>query len=173
MAKKYRLQDVAQLRGRDIFIDANILIYLFWPTGQHTYEARYARVYSHLLRQKNTLFVDFLIISEVINRILRNEHQRKNPNEKFKNFRSSQEGIDTLNDIYIIVKDQILTHFNVIGKAFAKQDIESFLAIDDLDFVDKATVAICKDKDLVLLTSDRDFKNVDLDILTDNPYILS
>ena len=79
MATKYRLQDVAQLNGRDIFLDANVLIYLFWPTGQHSFEQNYARVFSNLLRQGNNLFIDFLMISEVINRILRIEHKKINP----------------------------------------------------------------------------------------------
>lgn len=173
MATKYRLQDVAQLNGRDIFLDANILIYLFWPTGQYHFEQNYARVFRNLLRQQNNLFVDFLMISEVINRILRIEHKKINPTQKFKDFRNSQDGIDALNDIYIIVKNEILNRFNILGKAFDKQDIELFLAIDDLDFVDKATVKLCKENTLVLLTNDKDFRNADLDILTGNPNILN
>lgn len=173
MATKYRLQDVAQLNGRDIFLDANILIYLFWPTGQYHFEQNYARVFRNLLRQQNNLFVDFLMISEVINRILRIEHKKINPTQKFKDFRNSQDGIDALNDIYIIVKNEILNRFNILGKVFDKQDIELFLTIDDLDFVDKATVKLCKENTLVLLTNDKDFRNADLDILTGNPNILN
>lgn len=173
MATKYRLQDVAQLNGRDIFLDANILIYLFWPTGQYHFEQNYARVFRSLLRQQNNLFVDFLMISEVINRILRIEHKKINPTQKFKDFRNSQDGIDAINDIYIIVKNEILNRFNILGKVFDKQDIELFLTIDDLDFVDKATVKLCKENTLVLLTNDKDFRNADLDILTGNPNILN
>lgn len=173
MATKYRLQDVAQLNGRDIFLDANILIYLFWPTGQYHFEQNYARVFRNLLRQQNNLFVDFLMISEVINRILRIEHKKINPTQKFKDFRNSQDGIDAINDIYIIVKNEILNRFNILGKVFDKQDIELFLTIDDLDFVDKATVKLCKENTLVLLTNDKDFRNADLDILTGNPNILN
>jgi len=45
--------------------------------------------------------------------------------------------------------------------------------IDELDFVDKATVDLCKEYNLVLLTNDKDFKNAGLDILTGNPSILN
>lgn len=173
MATKYRLQDVAQLAGKDVFLDANILIYLFWPTGQHNFEQNYARVFRNLLRQGNSLFVDFLVISEVINRVVRIEHQKLNPSQKFKDFRNSQDGKDALNDIYIIVKNDILNRFNVVGKIFNKQEIENCLVVDELDFVDKATVTLCKENNLVLLTNDSDFKNVDLDILTGNPDILN
>lgn len=173
MATKYRLHDITQLNGQNIFFDANILIYLFWPTGQHLFEQSYARVFNCLLRQGNGLFVDFSVISEVINRIVRIEHQKIRPTQRFKEFRNSQDGIDALNDIYIIVKNDILNRFNVIGKSFDKQEIEHLLQIDNLDFVDKATVAICKENSFVLLTNDGDFKNVDLDILTGNPSILN
>ena len=173
MATKYRLQDFNQLNNRNIFIDANVLIYLFWPTGQHFFEQNYARVYRDFLRQGNNLFVDFLIVSEVINRILRIEHKKINPSLNFKDFRNSTEGKDALNDIYVIVRDNILNHFNVIGKVFEKQDIESLLIVDELDFVDKATVKICTENTLVLLTNDRDFKNIDLDIITGNPHLLN
>lgn len=180
MATKYRLQDVAQLKGRDIFLDANILIYLFWPTGQYNYEQNYARVFSNLLRQRNNLFVNFLVISEIVNKAIKTEYEKHllthsltKAQLRYKYYRNSQDGQDALNDIYIIVKDEILSRFNIIGKSFDKQDIENSLIVDELDFVDKATVALCKENALVLLTNDKDFKNADLDILTDNPVILN
>ena len=173
MGAKYRLQDVSQLNGRNIFFDANVLIYLFWPTGQHSFEQNYARVFRNLLRQGNNLFVDFLVTSEVINRILRNEHQRINPSQKFKDFRNSEDGKDALDDIYIIVKNDILARFNVVGKAFNSQEIESLLSVDELDFVDKATVTLCEENNFVLLTNDKDFRDCGLDMLTGNPHILN
>lgn len=173
MATKYRLQDVGQLRDRNIFLDTNVLIYLFWPTGNLSFEENYARAFGVLLRQKNKLFVDFLVISEVINRILRIEHKKLNPAQTFKEFRDSQNGKDAMNDIYVIVRDNILKQCDVIGKTFNKQDIENCLIVDELDFVDKATVTLCKENALLLLTNDKDFRNVDLDILTGNPHILN
>ena len=172
MGAKYRLQDVSQLNGRNIFFDANVLIYLFWPTGQHSFEQNYARVFRNLLRQGNNLFVDFLVTSEVINRILRNEHQRINPSQKLKDFRNSEDGKDALDDIYIIVKNDILARFNVVGKAFNSHEIESLLSVDELDFVDKATVTLCEENNFVLLTNDKDFRDCGLDMLTGNPHIL-
>jgi predicted nucleic acid-binding protein len=173
MATNYKLQDYAHLSGKDIFVDANVLIYLFWATGQHSFESNYARVFRNLLRQGNKLYVDFLVISEVVNRVLRIEHQKLNSNQKFKEFRNSQEGKDVISDIYLIVQNDILSSFKIIGKSFDKIDIEGFLIVDQLDFVDKATVSVCTENNLVLLTNDRDFKNSGLDILTGNPHILN
>lgn len=173
MATNYKLQDYEHLSGKDIFVDANVLIYLFWPTGQHSFESNYARVFRNLLRQGNNLYVDFLVISEVVNRVLRIEHIKLNPNQKFKDFRNSQVGKDVISDIYLIVKNDILSRFITIGKSFNKSHIMGFLTIDQLDFVDKATVSLCSENNLVLLTNDQDFKNCGLDILTGNPHILN
>ena len=178
MAAKYKLQDVTLLNGRDIFLDANILIYLFWPTGQISFEKNYARVFRNLLNQKNNLFVDFLVISETINRAIKAEYEKyilahslTKAQLKYKDYRNSQDGQDALNDIYFIVKANILNKFGVIGKSFDKQDIENCLIIDELDFIDKGIVTLCKENSLVLLTNDKDFKNTNLEILTGNPSI--
>lgn len=173
MAKKYQLQQTAQLNGKNIFFDANVLIYLFWPTGRQSFERDYARVFRNLLRQGNTLSVNFLVISEVINRIIRIEHKKINPNLKYKDFRNSQDGKEALNDIYVIVKDNILNRFEIVGKAFSKQEIEDFLVVDELDFIDKAIVTTCKENALVLLTNDKDFRNTDIDVLSGNPKLLN
>lgn len=173
MATNYKLQDFSHLSGKDIFVDANVLIYLFWPTGQHSFESNYARVIRNLIRQGNSLYVNFLVISEIVNRVIRIEHQKLNSSKKYKEFRNSQEGIDVIRDIYLIVQKEILTHFKIIGKTFNKSDIEGFLFVDQLDFVDKATVSICSENKMVILTNDKDFKNCGLDILTGNPHILN
>lgn len=173
MATNYKLQDYTHLLGKDIFVDANVLIYLFWPSGRHFFESNYARVFRDLLRQGNCLFIDFLVVSEVVNRVLRIEYQKLNSTQSFKDFRNSQDGRDVISDIYIIIQNEILNNFQVIGKTFNKSEIESFLMVDQLDFADKAIASICIDNNFILLTNDRDFKNSGLDILTGNPHILN
>ena len=172
MATKYNLQSIPQIQGRDVFLDANVLIYLFWPTGSLSWENTYATAFACLLRQQNKLCVDFLVISEVINRAIRSEHVKLQPALKFKQFRDSQEGKDALTDIYKVVENDILNRFHFIGKAFSKEEVNSFLSVDTLDFVDKAILKVCKDNNCVLLTNDKDFKAADIDILTANPALL-
>ncbi len=104
---------------------------------------------------------------------MRIEHLKFNSNQKFKDFRNSQDGKDVISDIFLIVQNDILSSFKIVGKSFNKSDIEGFLVVDQLDFVDKATVSICSENNMVLLTNDRDFKNSGLDILTGNPHILN
>ncbi len=171
MCAKYQLQNCNLLIDRSIFFDTNVLIYLFWPTNSR-WEKHYASTFKCLLKQRNKLFVDYLVISEVINTIIRLEYKNLKSSLTFKDFRDSEKGKEALTDIYTIVKASILTNFYVIGKSYSKQDILSFLIDDNLDFVDKAIANLCKENEFILLTNDKDFNNSDLDILTGNPSLL-
>ena len=97
-------------------------------------------------------------MSEVINCVARIEYKKQASKQKFKEFKYSEDGKKVFNDIYIIVKDTILEQFGVILKQFDKQEIVSYLVVDELDFVDKAIVKHCKENNLILLTNDKDFK---------------
>jgi predicted nucleic acid-binding protein len=171
MATKYKLRDVSQLQNRAVFVDANVLIYLFWPTGSNNWENTYASVYGRLVRQQNKLVIDFLIISEVVNRVIRTEAKKQGIINYTKQFRDSLAGRQVLSDIYLIVKNQILSQFDVTGNIFSKTDILNCLTVDSLDFLDKGILKTCRDNNFVLLTNDKDFKNADIDILTCNPAI--
>lgn len=178
MVKFYNSSEIYCLYARQIFFDANILLYIFWPTGSR-WERTYSAIFKQLLEQKNKMTVDFIVISEVVNRAVRIEYEKhlqtnniSRKNLPFKKYRNSRDGQETLNDVYQIVKKNIVRNFNIAGKAFTKPDIENFLHIDSLDFSDKGIAAICKEHDFVLLTNDKDFADSDLEILTSNPGLL-
>lgn len=175
MKHRYQISDIPSLTGRSIFFDANILIYIFWPTGSPRWVKNYSKIFNRLIKQKNKMVVDFLVISEFINRALRLTYNiyikenKLNPKKfKFKTFRDSQEGENASNDIYGIVNQNILKKFDIAGKIFTKSDIQNFLIVDSLDFLDKGIVSICRENNFVLLTNDKDFAPIDLEILTSN-----
>lgn len=179
MAIKYSNQDIISVQNKRIFFDANVLIYLFWASGSQRWENVYSNIFASLLRQRNELLVDFIVISEITNRAIRLEydkHLRANNLKKdsltFKTYRDSQDGQLALTDIHLIVETNILNRFTVIGKAFTKEEILSFLSISSLDFADKGILLTCKENSCILLTNDADYKNADIDILTANPAIL-
>lgn len=180
MATKYSLQNIHQLGSRKIFFDANVLIYIFWPSGDYKWEEYYSSAFGKLLRQKNELFVDFIVISEIINRSHRLEYEKylaanniKKSKLSYKNFRDSDDGCEALSDIYLIIETNILNYFTVLGKAYTKSDIQSFLKLETLDFSDKGILLTCKENSCILLTNDRDFVNADIDILSSNPRLLN
>ncbi len=179
MANVFALNQIEKFSDRKIFFDANVLIYLFWPSGSNFWENSYSKAFAKLLRNKNELFVDFLVISETVNRIYRIEYEKylfKNNYSRqqysYKYFRNGNEGKSVLSDIYLIVKSSILNHFSVVGKPFEKNDIENFLVVEPLDFVDKAILSICMENNFVLCTNDSDYRYSNIDILTSNPAIV-
>ena len=168
------------LKDRNIFCDANVLIDVFSKVNPESSSLQRdtSKIYSIIVKQKN-LFVDFNVVSEFINRTHRIQFAEweqfenckpRKENQKLdykKDFRNSREGKNTLNDIYTKVKT-ILNHLQVVGKAFQGDDLEHFLQLDELDFVDKAIKSICQENNMVLFTNYIDFKNSGIDVLTAN-----
>ena len=173
-------KNIDLLKNRKIFCDANVLIEVFSKVSPEpsSLQRDTSKIYSVIVKQKN-LFVDFNVVSEFINRTHRvqfaewEQFENCKPgkeNQKLdykKDFRNSREGKNTLNDIYTKVKT-ILNHLQVVGKAFQGDDLEHFLQLDELDFVDKAIKSICHEHNMVLFTNDIDFKNSGIDVLTAN-----
>jgi predicted nucleic acid-binding protein len=179
MAKRYSSSDIRNLSHRSVFFDANVLLYIFWPTGSR-WERQYSSIFSHLLQQKTRMVVDFLVISEVVNRAVKTEYNKYLLEKKitgnelrYKEFRDLTEGHEVLRDIFDVINKKILNNFDVTGKTFSKSDITGFLKVDSLDFTDKGIEAICKDNKYILLTNDKDFVKSDIEILSSHPDLLS
>lgn len=180
MSTKYSLVSIPTIQNRKIFFDTNVLIYLFWPSGSYNWESIYSRAFGQLLRQQNELVVDFIVISEVINRSHRLEYEKhltenniRRNQLPFKQYRDSAEGQSALSDIHLIIETSILNRFTIIGKSFTKEEIQSFLTLEPLDFNDYGIMLTCKENDCILLTNDKDYKVADIEILTSNPAILN
>ena len=175
MATRYSLQNIEALQGRKVFFDANILIYIFWPTGSYDWEKKYSSAYGKLIKQKNQLVTDFLVISEFINRAMRIEHDKylkKHNYLSYKKYRDSNDGQESLKDIYTLINEQIIKRFDIVGKQYLKKDIESFLHVDNLDFNDKALIPLCSENNLVLLTNDIDFAKSEIEIASYLPDLV-
>lgn len=175
MSNKYNSSDIHIITDKKIFLDANILIYLF-GFGTHSsanWENQYANLYTKLNNQNNIFVVDYIVISEFVNRAIRIEYDNylisNNLNRstfKYKDYRNSLDGKEALNDIYITLNDNILNEFEVIEKSYSKDDLMVMCKVDELDFSDKAIIKICEDNQFILLTNDTDFKNSHIDIVS-------
>lgn len=179
MANRYTLTDISHLTDRDVFLDTNILIYLFWPTGNNWATNNYPKYFYRLLKQKIPLFVDFNVISEFINRAIRLEYDKyvtaHGLNKRafsYKQYRDTGDGRDAMQDIYTVIADEVLSKATVCGKAFLIQDLNDLLVVDNMDFTDKAILKICQEHNFIILTNDADYADCDLDILTANNKIL-
>lgn len=180
MPNRYNPSTVSSVVNTNIFFDANILIYLF-GYGTPTYanwENQYASLYTQLCNQNNIFVVDFVVISEFINRAIRYEYENHLLNSgltkstySYKNYRNSADGQQALADIYLTVTDDILSDFEVVERSYSKNDLILMCTADQLDFSDKSIVKICEENAFILLTNDRDFTHTTVDILSCNRNI--
>ena len=180
MANRYTLTDISRLSDRNVFLDTNILIYLFWPTGSNWATNNYPKYFNRLLKNEIPLFVDFNVISEFINRAIRLEYDKyvtaRGLNKRdfnYKQYRNTGEGKSAMQDIYTVISDDVLPKVTVCGKAFFIEDLQDMFVVDNMDFMDKAILKICLENNFIILTNDADYADCDLDILTANGKMLN
>lgn len=171
---RYTENDIPKIVDQSLFFDANVLLYLFFTTASASrWQKEYSKIFRLLLNMgQNRLVIDSRIISEVINRALREEYKlfvAKNGETSFKSYRNSQDGKNKLEQIYDIFDQIILPRFFIEGKIYDKKEIEALLKVDDLDFNDKLICKLCEEKKYILITNDKDFISSNIDILSANP----
>ena len=174
MRMRYSASSIPSLKDRTVFFDANSLIYIFWPTSPDSQAATdYGSMMATLLKNGANLVVNENVISEIINRVIRLEFNKSNmPKDQFKEYRDSPEGKSVQEDIYKIIKNLILSKFQVINEVFSKEELNNLLVVSSLDFNDKLIELLCKKKGMILLTHDQDFSLSDIDILSANSKLL-
>jgi predicted nucleic acid-binding protein len=180
MSLRIKPADVASVKNRPLFFDANVLLYLFGTVGTPSNQwavNSYSAIFSNCLKMQIILCVDVLVLSEFINRFLRIEYENHLKTNKldrnhfnFKSFRSTTEGTQVSQDVEMVIKGKILKRFKMVGKLFDESDISS-ISFANTDFNDELIVKTCKQHQCVLVTNDADFSGVDIDILTANNKI--
>lgn len=176
MCKRYKTKNLTELKGRSIFFDANILLYLFFSTSSaKRWQNVYSKIFRGLLNQNlDSLFVNSTVISETINRAFKEEYKLytetlgEEDSLSYKEYRNSKAGKAKLFAIYEILSEIILPRFTVEDRLYSKKEINDLLFVDELDFNDKLIYELCKDKGHILLTNDVDYKNCMIDILSEN-----
>lgn len=149
-----------------IFIDTNILIFLFSPTFVESEKwqiDKYSEIFLNLIENKNKLYINSVVISEFINQCLRidfNKHYNTSGTKDFKrNYRKSDEYKNTLRIILNQLK-KILKKTIKIDDNFSKFDtIEEYKISINIDFNDLIIAKTVIDNDFKLLTNDGDFKD--------------
>jgi hypothetical protein len=67
-----------------------------------------------------------------------------------------------------VIENDIFPRIKVVDKSFTKDELIQLFVVNRLDFVDKLIVLTCTESNYVLLTNDGDFKDSDVDILSNN-----
>jgi predicted nucleic acid-binding protein len=182
MALNYNLRRLLILRKKILITDANVLIYIFWPGISHIQlSEQYRTVFVRLKKQGSKLVVTMGILTEVTNRVFKEQWKAWNqsrikkglaPISNYKQFRRSAVGINMMNRINTIIKGQILKQVEIVEKHFNNTEAETLFVEDQLDLTDRIIAAIAKERKYIVFTHDGDFINTDVDVLTANGKIL-
>ena len=160
-----------------LFLDANIWLYIFGPQKPgNSWTKIYSTVFYRILNAKSEIYIDVLVLSELINRyarlqwkfIARHVHD-------FKKFRKSRHFKPIAQGIAADVK-LILKHCLTIESGFPTLTIDDLLdeyADGKSDFNDQVITELCKTNGLTLITNDSDFKDAVIPVLTANKSLLS
>ncbi len=160
-----------------LFLDANIWLYLYGPQKPRYYWERiYSNVFKRIKNAKSQIYIDVLVVSEFINTYARRKWKLVAPRFKyFKNFRNSHHFKPVAKDITADAK-RVMQHCLQIESGFKTLKIDDLLddyAKGDSDYNDQVITELCKNNGFTLITDDRDFKTQEIQILTANRYLLS
>lgn len=161
------LSDVYKINASDkVFIDTNILIFLFSPSfvsSKRFQVDKYSSIVEKLVEKQCTLYINSLVIAEFINRCLRLDFEKnfnKDGDKNYKkDYRPSPEYQETLKLVLKELKKflKISTQINDYFESFDVLDTcNRYLESDFNDLIIADTV---KKNDLKLLSDDGDFKN--------------
>lgn len=157
-----------------ILIDANVWIYIFFSDGLKLEEQAYSAALKRILAAQSTVYIDALIVSEVVNAHARYRFNNQQGTGKFKAFRQSVAFRPVAAEIARQVK-RILSHCTPIESGFSSLRLDSLLDVyaqGSVDFNDQILVEICRTNGYLFITHDRDFADTDIPVLTANRGLL-
>ena len=180
MTEYIKTNNLFSIKYKKIFFDANIWIYIFCEIGDSKKYLvdKYSAAFKNFLKMENPIFIDFVVISEFINTYLRisfSNYVRKNDLNNCdykKDYRKTCDFKEAWQNICNIVKSHILVQTNPINFKYDKFSFDKLLDSQNFntDFNDNHIINVCRKNNMYLLTHDGDFKNSDINIITENNY---
>ena len=163
-----------------LFLDANVWFYIYFSdvAKQRPEEAIYSAAWKDILAKQSKVYVDALVVSEIINSYAKSiygRRKRQGANFRcFKTFRQSPEFKSVAAEIARQVK-RILRYCTLIESGFASLRLNSLLDVyarGGVDFNDQILVEICRTNGYLFITHDKDFADMDIPVLTANDKLL-
>lgn len=175
-------------RQNRFLLDTNIWMYLYGPNPPNDpYVQRYSDALKRILDAGCRIYINLLIVSEFINAYSRAQWRiqlkqwqgmqdpRFQQFEDFKKFRNSPY-FEAIASVISIEVRALLNTCECIEHEYSKHEIHSVLndfATGKFDFNDQLLSEFCRKKELIFVTHDSDFKNVDIPVLTANKKLLA
>ena len=162
-----RTQNYVPTKNNKFLFDANIWIAICWPVKTKQSYNDAVNFFHKTVTNRSKILLPAIIVSEVINRIHRDEFQKykeKYPSiNKFKDYRKTKNFQIVNNDIKSVFHAQIVKLqkskiIEIIDDGFEGCSLEMMINdLDKLDFNDSLVFKICKKNDCYLVTNDSDF----------------
>ena len=163
------LSNLYKFKSTDkILIDANILLFLFYPIS--TYSSKidtYTDIFEALKANDSKLYICSSVISEFINRWLRMDFDKNiQDTQKTKNFKKDYRGTPRYKTVLNQILKQIeklYKNYNItqINDSFENFDIQTSYLDKENDFNDLLICHISNKYNLQILTDDKDFQKLD------------
>lgn len=176
MSNKIDIRTYNPTREDSFFIDNNIWMYLFCPVGNYNeYSVNiYNEFFRKILQNECTIYTSSIIISEFFNAYCKVDYKikrRSNPSlrDYKRDFRNTPYFEELSKEVCQIIKDKILKYSIRLNDDFSTIDIDAILNENkNFDFNDMYIVKLCEDKNLKILTNDKDFLHFqnNIDVVT-------
>jgi len=182
MAEYIKTDRLSTVKDKKIFFDANIWMYIFCEIGNYKERLirKYSSSFSYFLKNNTSIFIDLAVISEFVNRYLRiaySNYIKKNnltiTNLDYKkDYRKTDDFKEAWKNVCNIINNRILPKANAVNFEYDRNTLTNLLNSDkpDTDFNDNHIMNLCRTKDMYLFTHDGDFKNTDINIISENQY---
>lgn len=167
------------------FLDCNILMYISYTNGSYNQKivSDYASLVSRIINVGAKIYISDVLISEFINTYIRTEFHRLakinnwgSDKNYFKHqFRQTQEYIDTLKEIRLIINKQLLPISVRFNSDFVNCNLDYiFNPPAAFDFNDRYYASQAIERNMFIVTHDADFSNInDCNIITINQKLLA
>lgn len=164
--------------AKQYFVDANVWLYIYGPMTPDDWKAK---VYSGALKRLRTsgasVFIDVLVVSEIMNRWSRFEYKRAGGDDRYKSFKEyrTAPAFGLVGAEIVTVVQSILRLAKKTGTPFANVNLDATLsscAAGTIDLADALICECCRAKPFTLITHDADMKDRGVPIVTANSAIL-
>lgn len=158
-----------------LMLDTSVWLLIYGPQvpGDNRV-APYSDALRRILEAKSRVYIDLVVLSELINTYARMKHRLVAPKLKFKDFRNTADFQAVTQDIIADVR-QVMKQCTWIVNSLALPSVDELLEEykrSQSDFNDQLIRALCKQHELTLVTDDSDFKDRNMPILTANRQML-
>lgn len=156
------------IKGKEFLFDANIWLPLCWPEwnkGHHEQTKILSLFLDKCIRAKCKILLPAVIVSEIINRIYRDEwdsYGKMHGEIKYKEFRKTEDAKNITTDIQQVFISQLikLQEQGIVEKVednFSEFNISQAIQnLNQRDFNDSIILQICESHDVCLVTDDSD-----------------